>query len=58
MRARILVEQHPGELRSPSTSAAMAMTTLEWPSANQNPTDTGLLPSAISLRVVLSMAAM
>ena len=26
--------------------------------ANQNPTDFGLLPSAISLRVVLSIAAM
>ena len=36
----------------------MMTTTLEWPSANQKPTDTGRLPSAISLRVVLSMAAM
>lgn len=39
-------------------SAASTTTTLEWPSANQNPTDTGRLPSAISLRVVLSIAAM
>ncbi len=31
---------------------------VEWPSANQNPTETGRLPSAMSLRVVLSMAAM
>jgi hypothetical protein len=30
----------------------------EWPTANQNPTDLGLEPSAVSLRVVLSMAAM
>ena len=30
----------------------------EWPSENQKPTDTGRLPSAMSLRVVLSIAAM
>ena len=33
-------------------------TTDECPRENQNPTETGRLPSAISLRVVLSMAAM
>ena len=31
---------------------------LEWPRENQKPTDSGRLPSAISLRVVLSIAAM
>ena len=31
---------------------------VEWPSENQKPTETGRWPSAISLRVVLSMAAM
>lgn len=36
----------------------MTTTTLECPSANQKPTDTGRCPSAISLRVVLSIAAM
>lgn len=36
----------------------MATTTLECPSANQKPTETGRFPSAMSLRVVLSMAAM
>ena len=30
----------------------------ECPSENQNPTDSGRLPSAMSLRVVLSIAAM
>jgi hypothetical protein len=30
----------------------------EWPRENQNPTDSGRLPSDISLRVVLSIAAM
>ena len=42
----------------PAIIAASTTTTLEWPSANQKPTDTGRLPSAISLRVVLSIAAM
>ena len=36
----------------------MTITIVEWPRANQNPTDTGRLPSASSLRVVLSIAAM
>lgn len=31
---------------------------LEWPSENQKPTDSGRCPSLISLRVVLSIAAM
>ena len=30
----------------------------EWPSEKKNPTPTGRLPSARSLRVVLSIAAM
>ena len=33
-------------------------TTDEWPSENQKPTLSGRLPSAISLRVVLSIAEM
>jgi len=33
-------------------------TTVEWPSEKKNPTLSGRLPSAISLRVVLSMALM
>ena len=41
-----------------AAGARLATTTLEWPRANQKPTDTGRLPSAISLRVVLSIAAM
>jgi len=36
---------------------AMAMI-VEWPIANQKPTATGRLPSCISLRVTLSIAAM
>ena len=31
---------------------------LEWPREKKNPTDSGRLPSAISFRVVLSMALM
>ena len=31
---------------------------LEWPNENKNPTAKGRFPSCISLRVVLSMAAM
>ena len=45
--------------RSPSASSRVSTTTIdEWPSENQKPTDSGRRPSAISLRVVLSMAAM
>ena len=33
-------------------------TTVEWPSEKKNPTLIGRLPSLISFRVVLSMAAM
>jgi hypothetical protein len=36
----------------------MTKTTDEWPRLNQKPTLIGRWPSAISLRVVLSMAAM
>lgn len=44
---------------TPSESRkARAKTMLEWPSENQKPTDSGRLPSCISLRVVLSIAAM
>ena len=32
--------------------------TIEWPSEKNSPTATGRLPSCISLRVTLSMAAM
>ena len=39
-------------------SATRTKTTDEWPSENQNPTETGRPPSASMLRVVLSMAAM
>ena len=41
-----------------ASRAAATTTTVEWPSANQQPTPTGFWPSAISLRVTLSMAAM
>ena len=41
-----------------ASSVTSPNTMLEWPSENQNPTETGRLPSAISLRVVLSIAAM
>jgi hypothetical protein len=37
---------------------ASANTIVEWPSENQKPTVSGRLPSEISLRVVLSIAAM
>ena len=33
-------------------------TMVQWPSENQNPTDRGRLPYAISFRVVLSIAEM
>jgi hypothetical protein len=35
-----------------------AITTVEWPSEKKKPTAAGRLPSCISLRVTLSMAAM
>ena len=35
-----------------------ATTTVEWPSEKKKPTPTGRLPSCMSLRVTLSMAAM
>ncbi len=41
-----------------TTSIAITKTIVECPMANQNPTDFGRLPSFISLRVVLSIAAM
>ena len=41
-----------------ATRMASTNTVVEWPMANQKPTDFGRRPSAISLRVVLSMAAM
>jgi hypothetical protein len=43
----------PSEIRNASTN-----TIVECPSENQNPTLSGRLPSLISLRVVLSIAAM
>jgi len=42
----------------PAIAAAARITTVEWPSAKKKPTPTGRLPSCISFRVTLSMAAM
>ena len=36
----------------------MPKTIVEWPSENQKPTDSGRVFSSMSLRVVLSIAAM
>ena len=45
--------------RTPNTtSTPSANTTVEWPSEKKKPTLSGRWPSAISLRVVLSIAAM
>ena len=41
-----------------ASSVTMTKTTDEWPRLNQKPTLIGRWPSAMSLRVVLSMAAM
>ena len=41
-----------------ASSSASANTTVEWPSEKKNPVARGRCPSLISLRVVLSMAAM
>ena len=46
-------DRTPTEIRN-----ASANTIVEWPSENQNPTLNGRLPSLISFRVVLSIAAM
>ena len=49
----------PTSERTPKASRRHSpKTTLEWPSENQNPTDTGRCPAAVSRRVVLSIAAM
>ena len=49
----------PSSARMPKfSSTASTNTTVEWPSEKKNPTLSGRLPSWISLRVVLSMAAM
>ncbi len=49
----------PASARTPRESSRhSAKTIVECPSENQNPTDSGRWPSAISLRVVLSIAAM
>ena len=49
----------PASARTPAESRnANKNTIVEWPSENQNPTLIGRLPSAISFRVVLSIAAM
>jgi hypothetical protein len=49
----------PSSARTPTEIRnASAKTIDECPSENQNPTDSGRLPSDISLRVVLSIAAM
>ena len=41
-----------------ATPATARATTVEWPRAKNRPTQSGRLPSCISLRVTLSMAAM
>jgi hypothetical protein len=48
----------PAVLVAPITSMASSTTMVAWPRANQKPTDLGLAPSAVSLRVTLSIAAM
>ena len=49
----------PSSARTPTEIRnASANTIVECPSENQNPTLSGRLPSAISLRVVLSIAEM
>ena len=49
----------PAKARTPSASKATNPNTIvECPRENQKPTETGRLPSAMSLRVVLSIAAM
>ena len=49
----------PASARTPSASSTTRPKTMEeWPRENQKPTESGRCPSAISLRVVLSMAAM
>ena len=49
----------PASASAPTASSTASTNTIvEWPRENQKPTETGRLPSAISLRVVLSMAAM
>ena len=49
----------PTSAFTPSDSKNASMnTTDECPRENQNPTDSGRLPSLINLRVVLSIAAM
>ena len=48
-------------LSAPAASAATIAaktTTVEWPRAKKKPTATGRLPSCMSLRVTLSIAAM
>ena len=41
-----------------ATPIEASTTTVEWPSEKKSPTASGRLPSCISLRVTLSMAAM
>ena len=49
----------PARAWTPNASKATSPNTIvECPSENQKPIDTGRLPSAINLRVVLSIAAM
>ena len=48
----------PSERMPTANRAASANTTVECPSENQKPTLSGRCPSAISLRVVLSIAEM
>ncbi len=52
------VSKRPSSAAVASAIAAEASTTMvEWPSEKNKPTATGRLPSCISLRVTLSMAA-
>ena len=48
----------PRALMPTANRKASMNTIVEWPSEKKNPTLSGRLPSAISLRVVLSIAAM
>ena len=49
----------PASARTPTAkSSASAKTTVECPSEKKNPTPSGRWPSFMSLRVVLSIAAM
>ena len=55
----VLFRTVPLRARMPRLSSTARMNTIEeWPSENQKPVVRGRFPSWMSLRVVLSMAAM